>query len=130
MLLQAAALAMYRANSGEGLESRYTDILAFGLLANAVSAVWLLRGGGISPFRTVLVVVWFAVSGVGLYAASFDGTAFPWKRDMEIRRAATAGFLATGDQRYLDSAPPYGDAKRLAGILVDPALRPILPMRL
>jgi len=108
---------------------RLTDILAFGLLANAVCAVWLLRSdGNFRRIATLLAVVWFAVNGIGLYSASFDGSAFPWKRDMEIRRAATAGFLATGDQRYLDSAPPYGDAKRLAALLADPTLRSILPV--
>jgi hypothetical protein len=128
-LLQAAALSIYRANSGEGLEARYTDILAFGLLANAVCAIWLLRSGGsLRRFLPLLATVWFAVSGIGLYEASFDGSAFSWKRDMEIRRAATAGFLATGDQRYLDQAPPYPDARRLAGLLQDPAVRPILPV--
>jgi hypothetical protein len=127
-LLQAAALAIYRANSGEGLESRYTDILAFGLLANAICAIWLFRtSGSLRRFLPVIAALWFVVSAVGLYGSSFDGSGFGWKRDMEIRRAATAGFLATGDQRYLDQAPPYPDARRLAGLLQDPAIRPILP---
>lgn len=129
VVLQAFALALYRSNSGEGLEARYTDILAFGLIANAICAVWLVHGE--REFRRwmpALAVVWFAVTGIGLYLTSFDGSAFSWKRDMEIRRAATAGFVATEDQRYLDSAPPYSDPKRLATLLQDPSLRPILPV--
>lgn len=129
VLLQAIALAIYRANSGEGLESRYTDILAFGLLANSICAIWLLgSGGNLRRLMPVFAVVWFAVNGIGLYAASFDGTASSWKHDMEIRRAAVAGFLATEDERYLDRAPPYPDAKRIAALLLDPAIHPILPV--
>jgi len=128
VLLQATALAIYRSNSGEGLESRYASILAFGLLANSICAIWLLgSGGGLRRLMPVLAVVWFAVSGIGLYAMSFDGSASFWKHDMEIRRAATTGFLATEDERYLDRAPPYPDAKRIAALLVDPAIEPILP---
>jgi hypothetical protein len=128
VLLQAAALAIYRANSGEGLESRYADILAFGLLANSICAIWLLGSGG--TFRRlmpVLAVVWFAVNGIGLYSTSFDGSASSWKHDMEIRRAAAAGFLATEDERYLDRAPPHPDVKRIAALLLDPAIHGILP---
>ena len=128
VLLQAAGLAFYRANSGEGLESRYSDILAFGLLANAICAVWLVASGGnLRRWTQVLAILWFAVSGIGLYDASFDGTASSWKQSMEIRRAATAGFLATGDERYLDRAPPYPDAKHIAALLVDRSLAPVLP---
>lgn len=128
VLLQAAALAIFRANSGEGLESRYTDILAFGLLANAICAVRLLASGGpVRRFMPALATVYFAVTGISLYLASVNDTAFAWKRDMEIRRAATAGFLSTGDQRYLEQAPPYPDANRLATLLAAPAIRPILP---
>ena len=128
VLLQAGALSLYRANSGEGLESRYTDILAFGLLANAICAFWLPAGGGkLRRWIPLLAILWFAVSGIGLYNAAFNGTASSWKQSMEIRRAATAGFLATGDERYLDRAPPYPDAKHVAALLVDPSLAPILP---
>jgi hypothetical protein len=128
VLLQAVALAIYRANSGEGLESRYTDILAFGLLANSICAIWLVgSGGNLRRLMPVLAVVWFAVNGFGLYATSFDGTPSSWKHDMEVRRAAAAGFLATEDERYLDRAPPYPDAKRIAALLLDPAIHPILP---
>lgn len=129
VLLQAVALAMFRANSGEGIESRYTDILAYGLLVNAICAVWLLGSGGLRRLMPALTAVWFVVSGLGFFAASSDGLAVSasWKHDMEIRRAATAGFLAAGDRRYLDRAPPYPDTQRLAALLLDPALRPILP---
>ncbi len=128
VLLQAGALAMYRANSGEGLESRYTDILAFGLLANALCAVWLPgSAGNFRRWMPVLAVVWFAVNGIGLYTTISDEVPFSWKRNMEIRRAAIAGFFATEDQRYLDRAPPYPDAKRIAALLLDPAIGPILP---
>lgn len=124
VLLQAAALALYRANSGEGIESRYTDILAFGLLANALAAVWFLN---LRRWAPVAAAVWFAVSGFGLYTASSTATAASWKEAMEIRRAATAGYLATGDRRYLDQAPPHPDTARVAALLQDPGLRPILP---
>jgi hypothetical protein len=128
VLLQAAALAMYRANSGEGLESRYTDILAFGLLTNAVCAVWMIGSGGkLRKAMPILAVVWGVVASIGIYTASFNGVAASWKHDMEIRRAATAGYLATGNQQLLQSAPPYHDPKRLASILDDPKLREILP---
>jgi hypothetical protein len=128
VLFQAGALALYRANSGEGLESRYTDILAFGLLANAFCAIWLLDSAGrLRRWMPVLATVWFAVSGIGLYTASSGGPASSWKHDMEIRHAAIAGFFATGDERYLERAPPYPDARRVAALLQDPAIAPILP---
>ena len=128
VLLQAAALSIYRANSPEGLESRYTDILAFGLLANPICAVLLLETKG--PLRRwvpALAAFWFTVSAIGLYSASTNGAAISWKHDMEIRRAATSGYLATGDQRYLDQAPPHPDVAHVAALLRDPLLRPLLP---
>jgi hypothetical protein len=128
VLLQGLALSIYRANSGEGLESRYTDILAFGLLANAVCTVLLLETQ--APFRRwmpALAVVWFAVGAIGLYTAGANVAGLSWKHDMEFRRAAAAGFLATGDPRYLGQAPPHPDTARVASLLTDPALRPLLP---
>ncbi len=128
VLLQTGALAIFRAGSGEGVESRYTDILAFGFLANAICAVWLLDiVGNLRRWMPALAIVWLAVDGIGLYAAASGGLPFSWKHDMEIRRAAITGFFATGDQSYIDRAPPYPDAKRVAALLLDPALRPILP---
>lgn len=128
VLLQAAALAMYRANSGEGLESRYTDILAFGVLANGICAVWLLSATGIlRRFMPILALVWLAVNGIGLYNASLEGPASSWKQAMEIRRAATAGYLASGDERVLERAPPHTDVKRVAALLSDPWIRTIVP---
>lgn len=129
VLLQAVALAIYRANSGEGLESRYADILAFGLLANALCTIWLLGGAGnLRRFAPVLAILWLIVNAIGLYGASFDGSALAWKQAMEIRRAATAGFVAAGDQRYLERAPAHPDVPRLAALLSAPAIRPILPV--
>jgi hypothetical protein len=128
VLLQAAAISVFRANSGEGLESRYTDILAWGLLANAVCAIWILQSEGkLRKAAPILTITWFVVSGIGLFTASFNGLGSQWKYDMEVRRAAAAGFMATGDQRYLDRAPPYSDAKRLGALLSDAALRSTLP---
>jgi len=129
VLLQAAALSLFRANSEEGLESRYMEILSWGLLANAVCAAWLFQTKWeLRKFVPVLASLWFAVSAIGLYSVSFDGAAFQWKQAMEARRAATAGFLALGNQEYLDRAPPYTDARHLAALLLDPGLRAILPV--
>jgi hypothetical protein len=129
VVLQAVALAIYRANSGEGLESRYADILAFGLLANAICAIWLLGSeGNLRRFAPFLAILWLAVNAIGLYGTSFDGSALAWKQAMEVRRAATAGFVATDDQRYLDRAPAHPDVNRLAALLRAPAIRPILPV--
>jgi hypothetical protein len=128
VLLQAAGLAIYRANSGEGLEARYTDILAFGLLANALSAVMLLRDGVfLRRWMPVFAALWLVIGGIGFYSASSVDLAANWKHDMEIRRVAAAAFLATGDERFLERAPAHPDVKHLAALLQDPAIRPILP---
>jgi hypothetical protein len=128
VLIQAAALAVARANSPEQLESRYTNILAFGVLANAICLVWLREA--LTRFRKVLAgsaILWLIVTGTGLLRASFDGSAFAWKQTMEYRRAATAGFVATQDRNILNAAPPHPDVPRIAGLLEDPAIQAILP---
>jgi hypothetical protein len=129
VLLQAAALSIFRANSEEGLESRYTEILGFGILANAVCVIWLFETKGrMQTLMAFLGTAWLALTGFGLYRASFDGNGFQWKQLMEIRRMATAGFVATGQQEYLDKAPPHSDPAHVAALLRDPALRGILPV--
>lgn len=128
VLLQAAALAFYRGHSAEGLESRYMDILSFGLIANVMCAAWLINGSKRGRFMLMLTIIWLTVNGLGLYAVSFKGTLFGWKQVMEFRRAQTAGFVASEDPQFLNSRwVPHYDPKRLGSLLLDPAIYPILP---
>jgi hypothetical protein len=90
---------------------------------------WLFETEGrLRRAMPVFAIVWFAATGIGLYNVSFDGSGRQWKQTMESRRAAAAGFVATADRRFLDSAPPYHTPDILATLLQNEWLRSILPV--
>ncbi len=132
VILQAAAIAFARTPDVDS--SRYADLLSFGLIVNALSAAWLSdwqskRG----QFMRRLLVVWLLVNAVSLFEVSFNGAAAERKEIYEVERTRTAGFVVTGNFQYLYPVTnqvdiPYPDPKRLAGLLQDPEIRPILPV--
>lgn len=128
--LQAVALALFRANSGEGLESRYTDILGFGLIANALSVARLgSRSRGRRKLIAGFMLIWVTVATIGLYRSSFSGAMANWRFVMELHRTNVAGFVATGDFGYLQRGwLPYPHPQELSELLEQPSIRPILPV--
>jgi hypothetical protein len=132
VVLQAAAIAFGRASIVH--EPRYADILSFGLIVNALSAARLVgRRTKRYPLILSMLVVGLLINGLCLLRLSFHGAVSGRSHAFRMERSRTAGFVATGDFRYLDPVTqpwdiPYPDPKRLAGILLDPAIRPILPV--
>lgn len=141
-LLQAVAITWSR---GQGLDmppSRYTDLLALGVLANG----WLaLRASesvsGSTVASGVRIVTWgmaalcFAAILLGL------GRGLPAHRHAlherswfsEEQRANVREYLASGDPRTLSVPPlyiPYPHADDLARFLSDPVIRAMLPATL
>ncbi len=131
VFLQAVAMAFSRAQLG--VQSRYTDILSFGLIVNALSIVSLLdHRTRFNKLILFLLVIWLTVNGFHLYETSFDVKAKSIKLIYEVDRIRTAGFLKTGNFQILTVENaweiPYPDPYKLAELLQDPAIRSILPV--
>jgi hypothetical protein len=113
--------------------SKYVDIFAVSLFANALSLVIL---SGRSRLAGAAVALWLAFLGVGLSLAAKQAIA-----DLGSYRAsqlATAehirAYVVSGDVTVLSSAPdkerPYPDAGYLAHMLSHRGMRPLLPREL
>lgn len=151
-LLQAAAMAYSRGHDLAGLPAtRYTDVLALGVLANAWLAMraveraivaWRQRTSAAAARPTFAESAAFAVAaalaigpllaGVALVArvpadlATLDGQA----RTFRVQAGNVRAYLVSGDRGHL-VVPfrqiPYPDAGRLQSLLDTPALRNALP---
>jgi len=132
VFLQAAALAYSRGHDMTGVSSRYSDLLALGLLTNLAIC---LRGALALAGRPGTV----ARCGTGMYmlfaVASF-GRIYPVSiLEMEARSAVgkeqvtlMQRYLATRDPATLQKGlPPYPDASRLAATLDDPSVAGFMP---
>jgi hypothetical protein len=130
---QIAVIAVGRAGSLV-LASRYLDILAIGVIANAACLFVLLER---AKARAVMAAVLWLLA-VALGAAKASGTI---AGDVAARRADNLtqmenlrGYFATGDFERLKRIPPPGlpfpAAEPFRGVLADPAIRRILPEEL
>ncbi len=134
MFLQAAAMAYSR--STIIASSRYSDLFSLGVIVNILSLIYLFRNRSGTVQRSSLIalcVVLLAVNGRGMYRLGFNGASEARKSIYDVEKYRTAGFIATGDFRFLvperrKTEIPYPDSNRLAGFLNDPALAPILPV--
>ncbi len=137
---QAAAFAFARGGSYIGFTSRYGDLLALGVAANAI-ALWRL-GSAAYSWRTWgaagLAIAWLATLAPGLHYIStrahteyFHQYSAEWSR---LRRDAVRQYLADRDLAHL-SAPEvrsvlYPNPARVAEVLDQPGLADLLPVSL
>ena len=139
--LQALAIVWSR---GQGLDmppSRYTDLLAFGLVANG----WLaLRACEIparnrpaawrlTPVAMAALCLAAQLAGLGRGLPTHRVALHDRSWLSEEQRANVRGFLASGEARALVAPPlyvPYPKASRLAAYLADPVIVAMLPATL
>ena len=135
--LQEWAIAVMRGRSNHGLESRYMDILAIGVLVNLLT-IAVLASGAVSQRGRKLGVA----ATLGLAAVAALGLA-SWNREVYMndlricpaiaaaRVGAVRSYLAFRDPAFLGRTPwselPYPNAQRLAQILDEPSIRAALP---
>ena len=134
VVLQAAATAYSRAIVIQS--SRYSDIFSFGIVFNFLCALVLLR----TRIRSVQGVIWMSlimvslvVNAMGMYRLGFNGELTKRKTMYEVEKFRTSGYVATNDFAFLtpvraETDIPYPVPEKLANLLRDPALEPILPV--
>ena len=134
VVLQAAATAYSRAIVIQS--SRYSDIFSFGIVFNLLCASVLFR----NRIRSVKGVIWLslilaslAVNALGMYRIGFNGELAKRKAMYEVEKFRTSGYVATNDFGFLtpvqaETDIPYPVPEKLANLLRDPALDPILPV--
>jgi len=135
--LQAAGIAYMRgAGYGLQIESRYTDILVLGCIANAAASCVITEKRLFSIPRW-FASTWCAVCVIGLINCGFYSF-FHQLPEIKFRREQqivnVRAYMGTGDIQHLKDKPflhvPFPKAEILAGILSDPTLRRILPCSL
>ena len=134
-LLQAAVLAWGWGHGGVGPLSRYSDLLAIGVVANGL-AVSLLRPRGYRCLYRMLLCLWlaFVVAGVTLldYRARENPDQIPGRRlTGRLQESYVSRYVASGNPAYLSDKPyghiPYPMAARLRTLLDRPDIRATLP---
>ena len=132
VLLQAAVIAYGRGGSGETqIVSRYTDVLALGVVVNALALCTFVARRGL--LLKGLAAFWCAaiISGAGWQshrelAVQRGRASFLTQAEQNLRRYVTTADRVT----YIDSphrAIPYPNRERLRELLDDPAIRSLLP---
>ena len=134
LVLQAAATAYSR--STIVWASRYCDMFSLDIIFNILCACVLLR----NRLRSIqgvlwlsLLVVYLAVNGLGMYELGFKIDVYKRKILYDIEKYRTSGFVASGDSLFFAGMRrkeelPYPEQDKLARLLRDPALEPILPV--
>ena len=119
--------------------SRYMDTLAFGAMANAIAAAWLLslhwsaagpRQSGFVP--GVTAAAWIVTLGFGLHGLSKDvlGVELPDARKYyTLAESNLRRYLGTNDPRELSYPEiPFPSAAGLIDRLANPHLRALMPL--
>lgn len=134
VILQAAAIAYARGENGHvPIAPRYQDIVALGVVINALCVLHLLRTvPWHGPLRRTIAFVLGGVWIVGsLTGASELGLhkvlSGAGKEALLPMEENVRAYVATHDRKYLAGDKPYPDAERLANLLDDPSIRRILP---
>ncbi|MFA5264108.1 MAG: hypothetical protein WC378_09780, partial [Opitutaceae bacterium] len=131
--LQLAALAYARGHMSPTVSSRYTDLMAVGLLVNAIALgrMWM---GWAERLRLIVAIAWAlavmpALLGLGTASTAFLATTFSEKRAEETRLLKE--FLRTQDEAVLRQAPvgnlPHPSADTIIRVLRHPGMQPLLP---
>lgn len=139
VLVQALAMAYSRGTEVEhGLTSRYTDLLAVGVINN----LWLVlyasfRGDGRWPVwaRTAVPVLFIGWTALSIYPNLIAAQAGMQQRSAAgaAQERLLAGYLRDGDVEALRTAPerfPYPDAERIARVLSNDDAAGMMPMEI
>jgi hypothetical protein len=138
VVLTACAIAYGRGAGAVEPAYRYMDFLSLGFITNAVALVVILdrtRGGTAGRQVAVgAIVVWLLVAIVGVDRLTGRATTdlSAWHQLFTAHAANVRRFMITGNvTEFVSRQPlvelPYPDSKRLAAILLEPAIRRILP---
>ncbi|MCF7687549.1 MAG: hypothetical protein K9M98_03765 [Cephaloticoccus sp.] len=133
---QAAALAFARSADYSGYVSRYGELLAILVLANALALARLLPS--IKRWRPVTAafgVAWTAVVLAGWWQLSTGGHTRYFHEhaaeNAQIRQIAVQAYLQQGDRNLLEQQTTrwvlYQDVNQITTLLDDPAFRALLP---
>ena len=137
VLIQLMATAYARGAGGPAPISRYLDTLAFGQVVNGLAWIWLWRERPFPgpPPRAALALLglaWAAGFAVGAGAQTNLSLSveLPEIKVLFVRsEQLVRGYLATGDESYLDhSEIPYPSKPVLIDRIRIPALRALLPV--
>jgi hypothetical protein len=132
--LQAIGISALR---GGEVANRHRDVLVFGVWANALALLLLLRSrvpAGALRFAQAGAALWIAVvaAGFGLAARATWREELPeWRSQTREQRENVLRFLATDDPAELADKPlfaiPHPNPDLLVELLRDPSVRGILP---
>lgn len=133
---QAAGLAYARGADGADFVSRYSDLFAVGVIANAAAALRLLAGArGWRPLAWLAFAGWLGAIGIGLHRVNTVGHAAYFHEHSggraALRREAVQAYLATRDAAVLARpevrALLYPDPAAVAALLDRPDFAALLP---
>lgn len=132
VILQVLATAYTRGAGGGMPSSRYGDTLAFGLLTNGLTVLWLWpRLAAPVALRAAFGLAWLLSAAVPVYhqASVVFGSVYPDnRRHLEACEENVRRYLATGDPAHLANADiPYPGLEALRERIDAPAIRAILP---
>ncbi|MEN9799830.1 MAG: hypothetical protein RL653_3527 [Pseudomonadota bacterium] len=132
VLGQAAAMAYARGHGFQEVSSRYTDLLAVGVVANLGAAWRLWEEGARGTWSWLPLAGTSLVAAAGLvrHAPGDLAAARTYGQTGERHAAVVREYLRTGDFQVLAEAGgdlPYPDAERLRQLLDTPSLRGVLP---
>jgi hypothetical protein len=135
--LQSASIAYGRGGLGHGEMSRYTDILAVGVLVNVLALVQLAAGMAEGRLRRLwrawaCIYVCAAVCGLAAENANASGEILRHLPTVNAMRvAAVRGYLATGDAAFAGREAwwelPFPANPYFVHLLDVPAIRGMLP---
>ncbi len=134
--LQLAALSDARGHMSPTLSPRYSDLMALGVLVNAIALGRILYGRT-ERLRPWLAIVWAlavvpALLDLGAASTAYLSTSFLEKRIEEVRLLRE--FQRTQDEAVLRKAPveslPHPSADTIIRVLRHPGLQPLLPSAL
>ena len=137
-VLTACALAYGRGAGAAVPAYRYMDLLSLGFITNAVALVAILeraRAGTVARHIALgTIMVWLVVAIVGLDRLTGRATIDlgAWHPLFTAYAANVRRFMVTGNvTEFVSKQPlvelPYPDSNRLATLLLEPAIRRILP---
>jgi hypothetical protein len=136
--IQCAALAYTRGVNGTAPASRYLDMLCYGFVVNtmAVLAIAALRGSRAWKLAgTAAIAIWIAIGAVGITDLSRSVLAKDgrdrrqWSQEYirNVRRFVLSGDLSAFADKRGPQELPYFSPSVLAGWLLHPHIRHILP---
>jgi len=133
--MQAAVIALGRANEGVFRSPRYMDLYAVGSFCNVVALALLWRSGARGRALGLLAAGWVALFASGLWMRTRDVHSVYLRNTPRLKaseRRNVRAFLATGDASILRAAGkdelPYPSPAGLEVMLRAPGIVSMLPM--